>query len=102
MLFLVMLGEDSGRGCTGCTGATEEVATGNDETGNRAGWSEPPGYKCWQDNTSCKMLITDGQDTMVEWWPNTLVQVIPDYTCFPTFSILIKCNEIPSWRKLSI
>jgi len=39
MLFLVVFGENSGRGCTGCTGATEEeVATGNDETGNRAGW----------------------------------------------------------------
>jgi len=31
-------------GCTGCTGATEEeVATGNEETGNRkeTGWPEP-------------------------------------------------------------
>jgi len=56
-----------GGGCTGCTGATEEeeVATGNEETGNRkeTGWSEPLGYKCWQDNTRKKLfLITDGPD----------------------------------------
>jgi len=61
------------------------------------------GRSLWQDNTSkncysCKILITDGRDTMLRWWLNTLVQIIPDYSCFPTFSIWIKCNGYQAWE----
>jgi len=90
MLFLVVLGEDSGWGCTGAT--EEEVATGNAETGNRK--QKNAGETIGENIVT---VITDGR-----WWLNTLAQIIPDYNCFPTFSILIAYYEIPRWRKLSI
>jgi len=105
MLFLVVLGEDSGRGA---------YRTYRWRSGYRS-YRRRSGYRKWRNRKQKRNSLVGASGKIIRvnivtvaryWWPWYHAEMVaeyscPDYNCFPTFSISIKYYEIPSWRKLS-